>query len=108
MSKNQRRKGAQWERDIVIALKAHGFDATRTAPMQTDGLPYPDVTASPLWIEAKCGAQPPIIRGLAQAESNMPAEAGWIAVCVAKSDRRPPTVTMRWSDFLDLLREWAE
>jgi len=106
MGKMQRTKGATWERRIVNDLKEHHIGATRTAPLQTDGHPVPDVQATPLWIEAKVGKQPPIILGLQQALATCPATH--IACCVAKKDRQAPTITMLWDDFLELFQEWKE
>jgi len=106
MSAYQRNKGARWERQIVNDCKEHGIQATRTAPLQTDGQSLPDVTATPLWIEAKVGAQPPIVRGLKQSQETCPPTH--IPCCVAKKDTEQPTITMLWGDFLELLQEWRE
>ncbi len=108
MGASQRRKGANWERQVVNDLVAHGFEARRTAPLQTNGADVPDVMARPLWVECKVGARPPIVKGLEQARETMPPRAGWLPCCVAKQDRQRPTVTLLWDDFLDLLQEWRE
>ena len=106
MGRYQRTKGANWERQIVNDLRDYGFDAQRCAPLQTDGLPWPDVLADPLWIECKVGKRPPIIKGMDQAMEHCP--IGRIPTVVSKQDRQQPLVTLRWADFLDLLKEWRE
>lgn len=55
MSAMQRRKGADFEREVVNAAKALGLDARRTAPNQTqDGsTSFPDVMIAGLRVECK-------------------------------------------------------
>jgi hypothetical protein len=101
-----RRKGHNWERELVHLFAAvFGADKVRRGLQYRDGADCADVIAPQLWIEAKCGRLTNPRAALRQAMEACAGKGLWpVAIC--KDDRTTPTVTMTLDDFLDLAREW--
>ncbi len=112
MSASQRRKGAQWERDLakLFAEAMPGGDVKRgIGQSRGGGAEVPDVVCPAFHVEAKVGKLPNPRAALAQAERDVEsAESKLWPVAVVKDDRKAPFVTMRLDDFLDLVGEWWE
>lgn len=108
MSASQRRKGHDWERDVVHAFKTAmpSRDVVRMAPLQTNrSTEVPDVIAGKFWIECKVGARPNILSALDQVAKIAHVRRGAIPVAACKIDHRSPTVTLHMEDFLELVME---
>jgi len=100
VSKYQRRKGHDFERDVRRAFAALFPDAKRGLQSQADH-ECPDVSAGPFHIECKVGARPSPFRALEQAEEKCAPNRVPVAVC--KVDRDNPVITMRLHQFFTLL-----
>lgn len=94
MSAYQRRKGAQWEREVARALVAAGIAAKRGLGQARSATEVADVDVAGWWVEAKCHKQTSPLKALEQAEA---ATDGRRPVAICKSDRRTPTATFRHS-----------
>lgn len=101
-----RRKGANAEREIVQILRAHGFDAQRTAVLQAAvGSTDPDVRFSVegFFIEAKRQERVEIDKWCAQAElASKPTDTPCV---VWRRSRQPWRVALPLDDFLDLVKQ---
>src|SRR4051794_8209671 len=101
-----RRKGAQFERDLVhVFAEVFGPQNVRRGLQYRDGADAADVIAPALWIESKCGKRTNPRAALRQARAAS-AGKGLLCVAVCKDDREEPFIAMGLDDFLDLLREW--
>jgi len=99
MSKMQRDKGHNFERDIVNWLKDWGFEASRNLTQTRDS--GGDISL-PRWLfECKRYAKIAVYTWLRQAE--IAAKPEQIPVVVAKADRQEPIVIMRFDKFLELM-----
>jgi hypothetical protein len=103
MSASQRRKGHSWERELAIRLRAVFPDARRGYQYR-DGADAADVLVPCFHIEAKVGARPNLTAALRQAEGD--AKLGMWPVAICKQDREDPTVTMRLTDWEELVKQW--
>ena len=101
-----RRKGAQWERELVHRFAGvFGAENVRRGLQFRDGAECADVIAPSLWIEAKVGKLTNPRAALRQATEASEGKGLWpVAVC--KDDRDEPFIAMTLEDFLDLTREW--
>ena len=111
MSASQRRKGAQWERDLAARWRDAGIypNAQRGTGQARSGADVPDVDGTPWWVECKVGKRPNLLAALKQAEAAtlVAREHGRgkrPAVVVAKWDGQRPVVAMRLETFEALLR----
>lgn len=102
--RRSRRKGHDWEREVARRLREIFGPQVRRGLQYQDGAATPDVIVPCFHVECKVGARPPIIQALEQAERD--AKPGLWPVAVCKQDRKPPTVTMRFEDWLELLGAW--
>jgi Holliday junction resolvase len=99
MSKMQRDKGHNFERDVVNWLKDWGFEASRNLTQTRDS--GGDISL-PRWLfECKRYAKIAVYTWLRQAE--IAAKPEQIPVVVAKADRQEPIVIMRFDKFLELM-----
>lgn len=105
MSASQRRKGAAFERENVLAFREAlpGVDVKRGFQSRS-GEEVPDVDADPFWIECKVGKLPNPRAALKQAQGD--AKPGRIPVAVIKDDRCAPFVVLSRADFLELVQQW--
>lgn len=109
MGRAQRAKGCRGERATAQDIRETFPEIAETVRRgwQTRlGGDAPDVIVPDelgLWIENKCGKQPNIRQALVQAVTE--SKGRGIPIAVVRDDRKDPTVTLLWSDFLRILRE---
>jgi len=102
-----RRKGAQFERDMVLRFREAMPNATVRRGLQSrGGSEVADVEVPCFWPELKRHKLTNPRAALRQALDNCPSGRWPIAVC--KDDAEPAVVMMQLEDFLDLVREWWE
>jgi hypothetical protein len=100
-----RRKGAVWERELVLLFReAMPGGEVRRGLQSRSGQEVADVECPVFWVEAKRGKQPNIRGALRQAKEAAP--KGRIPLAVIRDDRATPTVTLELADFLELIQEW--
>jgi hypothetical protein len=100
-----RRKGADWERELVHRFRNAMPDAgVRRGLQARSGQEVPDVDCPVFWVEAKRGKCPNVRRALAEAEAD--AAEGRVPLAVVRDDRAEPFVALRLDDFLELVTEW--
>lgn len=103
--RNNRAKGAQFERDVAERLRAIFPGARRTIGQARTGAEAPDVDGTPYWIECGMGAHVTAEKKLAQAIADeMQQDTRRPPVAVTRKPRGDAMVTMRWEDFLELVR----
>ncbi len=99
-----RRKGHQWERDVVHLFAAIFGAGVRRGLQYRDGADAPDVVGVPgWWIECKKGRRPNPCAALRQAIAAA-AKSGLRPVAICREDNEEPTAMLRLDDFLELLR----
>ena len=100
-----RRKGHQWERDVVRLFAAVFGSVVRRGLQYRDGVDAPDVMGVPgWWIECKKGRRPNPLGALRQAiQAAGQSKLRPVAIC--REDGREPTATLLLADFILLLRE---
>lgn len=101
MSKSQRDKGHNWERDVVHILKDRGYDASRNLTQTRDS--GGDIIIGKWLFECKRYAKIAVYTWLEQAIKA--AGEKLTPVVIAKADRKEPIVIMRLNDFLDIIGE---
>lgn len=102
---HSRRKGAEWERELVHRFRGAMPDAEVKRGLQyRSGEEAPDVDVPCFFVEAKHHHRTNVRAALEQATTASPKGRWPIAVC--KDDRKPPLVAMDLDDFLELLAEW--
>ena len=102
---HSRRKGAEWERELVHRFREAMPDAEVKRGLQyRSGEEAPDVEVPCFFVEAKHHHRTNVRAALEQATVASPKGRWPIAVC--KDDRKSPLVAMDLEDFLDLLAEW--
>lgn len=95
MSKSQRDKGANAEREVANIIKQHGFTARRGQVFNHE----PDiVTDMPFHFEVKRQETTKLSDWFKQSEE---AAKGKIPVVVHRRSRQPWMITMRFEDWLD-------
>lgn len=107
MGASQRRKGANFERELAARWRARWptLGTKRGIGQMRSAAEVPDVDGLPgFWVEAKCGAMPNPRAALAQAQAACGERPLW-CVAVVKDDRRPPFVALTLEDFEDILGE---
>jgi hypothetical protein len=104
---SSRRKGAQFERDMVHRFREAMPEATVRRGLQSrGGDEVADVEVPCFWPELKRHKRTNPREALRQALDNCPPGRWPIAVC--KDDGEPAFVAMQLDDFFDLVREWWE
>ena len=109
MSKYQRDKGANYERELANLFKSHGFNARRGLRQWQDKHGEPDVVVEDLpglWIEAKKGKKTYPIAALNQAKEACSGSGIPVAIC--KDDYDKTTVTMEFDFFVTLLKSFLD
>lgn len=103
--RSSRRKGHDWEREVVIRFReVFGRDQVRRGLQARSGEEVPDVDVPCFWVECKREKQTNPKAALRQAAAE--ATKGRIPIAVCKDDRREPTVTLLFEDFLEIAGEW--
>lgn len=106
--RNNRAKGAAFERDVAEALRELYPTAKRSIGQARTGAEVPDVQGTPYWVETGFGETVTGRGKLAQAVRDWLAADGMAAfsmpVAVTRKHREDPIVTMRFSDWLSLVR----
>ena len=106
MSKSQRVKGRRWEQLVAADHRAIFGEGVRRGWQAREGADQCDVEGTPFHIEASHQVLVPLRAKLRQALADV--KPGRIPVVVAKDDRSVPLVLLRYSDWLDMVREWHE
>jgi Holliday junction resolvase len=103
MSKYQRRKGHDFEREVVHFFREVGLEARRGLQYQPNSR-APDVIAPPFAVECKASKRPSYRQAWETAA--LLAEEGTIPIAVLKEPRKEALVVISLEDFLDLVGEW--
>ncbi len=100
-----RRKGADFERDLVERFRKAmpGADVRRGFQFRSGG-EVPDVDCPVFWVEAKRGRKPNVRKALEQVQDAAP--PGRIPLAVIRDDRQEAFVSLSLQDFLELVAEW--
>ncbi len=102
---HSRRKGQQWERELVhLFREAMPGAEIRRGLQSRSGEEVPDVDCPVFWVEAKRGKKPNVRGALKQAIDAAP--KGRMPVAVIRDDRSEPFAVLNLADFLDLVGEW--
>lgn len=102
MGKNQRTKGANFERDVAKLIQSYGWQARRGQVFNHE----PDIiTDMPIHVEAKRQETTKIHEWFAQSKS---ACGDKIPTVVHKRSRDDILITLRFEDFMKLLRGDAD
>jgi hypothetical protein len=101
---SSRRKGHDFERELVHLFREAMPGADERRGLQCRGEEVADVDCPVFWPEAKRGSKPNVRAALAQAQEAAP--KGRIPIAVIRDDRAPAFVALLLDDFLDLVREW--
>lgn len=114
MGASQRRKGHNFERDVVHFFRSHlGLSATEvkrglSQPRGGTG-EEPDVILPDSlrwWVECKVGARPNLLAALDQARDGIKKAGSYkMPMVVAKRDREEPVVLLELEDFLKVVSE---
>ncbi len=103
-----RRKGHQWERDVVRLFAATFGTGVRRGLQYSGGADCPDAVGVPgWWIECKKGRRPNPVGALCQA-TEAARGSGLRPVAICREDGREPTATLRLADLIELLRPDGE
>jgi hypothetical protein len=104
MGSMEREKGASFERDVANEFKEVFPSARRGLGQARDAGEVADVAeVGPFWPECKHHKKTNARAALAQAVKASK-KSGRIPIAVCKDNFAEPTVTMRFSDFLALLK----
>jgi hypothetical protein len=108
MSGNRsRRKGAQFERELVKLFREAMPGATVHRGAQfRGGAEAADVVCPRFWVEAKRGKKPNVRAALRQAASD--ATEGRIPIAVIRDDREQAFAVLSLAHLLNLICEWWE
>jgi hypothetical protein len=105
----QRRKGAQWERELALYLRSQGLPAKRGIGQARSASEVPDVDLPGWWVEAKRHARTNPKAALAQACADSAEHGGGrvpVAVCRDNGTAlEDATVTMRLADWVQLVKD---
>lgn len=105
MGRASREKGKRGEREVVAELaRVFGAERVRRGYQYRDGSEAPDVWCPLLHVESKLGKRPNLLAALEQAEGD--ARPGVIPIAWCRQDGRAATVTLRASDFIEILDLW--
>lgn len=106
---NSRKKGATFERSVARMFREHGYEAHRTAQHKGNTGDAADVEGNyyGIHIEAKAYKRIAVYNWMAQAIRDANAEGkGNKPVVIMKENYGDPLVLMRFSDWIELYREW--
>lgn len=112
MGRSQRLKGHNYEREVANEFRTVYSHGSVRRGNQTHRADESDVLVNEgkfgprLWIECKKGKQPNIRSALRQATEDSVKgidRDDWMLIAVTKKDRDQSLVTLRLSDFLELL-----
>lgn len=99
---NSREKGKRYERHVASIFKNEGYDARRG--QQYNGLDGEDVVGVPgIHIECKAVERLNIYDAIAQAKRDA---NGKLPVVIHKKNNCKDLVTMEFTDWIELYREW--
>jgi len=106
MGKYSRDKGARFERAVAKGLRVvFGERTIRSSGQCFSGDTRADVDCPEIWVECKVGKRPNIKAALEQAEeARAGARSDKVPVAVCKWDREEPIASMRFEDFVNLLK----
>ena len=106
MGKQQRDKGARFEREVANILKpVFGPRTIRSSGQCFSGDTRADVDCPKLWVECKVGKRPNMKAALEQAEdAKKNNDSNKICVAVCKWDRDTPIASLRMADFIEILK----
>ena len=99
MGKMQRTKGAEFERAVVMTLRARGYDAKRNLDQTRDG--GGDINLPAYLIECKRRAKISVYEWLEQAQKA--AQEHQIPVVVARADHKDAIAILKWTDLLGMM-----
>lgn len=109
MSAMQRRKGAQWERELAAYLREHDIEAQRGIGQARRSSEVPDVDVDGWWIEAKRHARTNPKAALQQAIADSSANGEFrvpVAICRDNGQSlQETTVTMLLDDWIELVKD---
>ncbi len=100
-----RRKGADFERDLVEQFRKAmpGAEVKRGLQFR-GGQEVADVDCPVFWVEAKRGRKPNVRKALEQVQEAAP--SGRIPLAVIRDDRQEAFVSLPLQNFLELVTEW--
>jgi len=105
----QRRKGAEFERELARYLRAEGFEAQRGIGQARAASEVPDVDLAGFWLEAKRHKKTNPKAALGQAiEDAAENGEGRVPVAICRDNGQSladSTVTMRLADWIELVRD---
>lgn len=102
---NSRDKGARFEREIANALKEYGYDARRTAQYCGNTGDASDVVGLPgFHIECKHQEKMHLYDWMEQAVRDS-ATTVETPIVIHKQNRKDTLVTMRFEDFMDVIKK---
>jgi Holliday junction resolvase len=106
MGKYSRDKGARFERAIAKGLRVvFGERTIRSSGQCFSGDTRADVDCPKIWVECKVGKRPNIKAALEQAEeASAGAQSDKVPVAICKWDREEPIASMRFDDFVEILK----
>lgn len=102
----QKAKGSQYERDVARAFQTIFGPGVWRADQRDPGFCHPDVAGTPFWLECKVGKRVSVRAAMKQAEADWHQRGRWFyrfPAVVSKEDRGVDLVTLRLTDFLELL-----
>lgn len=100
---SSRRKGHDFERDLVRWFKSHGIDAERGYQYRGGGAEQADVILDglPWYVEAKRRAKSAVYKYIEKAQRDCDADGrGFTPVVFLKADRKPILAVMFAADWL--------
>jgi len=109
MTINSRTKGHSYERTVAkqFAEVMPGADIKRGLGQCRAGSDVPDVVTPWFWVECKRGKKTNIKAALRQAEAAC-GDRPLYCIAVTRDDRDDAMVTMRFDDFLEIVRDLWE
>jgi len=99
---NGRTKGHSFEREVACLLRKL-YPTARRGLQYQDGNVCADVVNTPFHVECKRGRRVQIQKAMQQAERDM--KKGDVPVVISKQDRDSILVTMRYEDWIELVRD---
>ena len=109
MAINSREKGASFERSVAKLFREYGYEAHRTAQHKGNTGDAADVEGNyyGIHIEAKAYKRIAVYSWIEQAIRDAKAEGkGNKPVVIMKQNYSEPLALMRFSDWIELYREW--
>ena len=105
--RSNRRRGHDFERRIARELRDIYGSSVRRVPQYQKDHESADVSCPVFHPECKTGINPNARKALEQAMTTCP-PGKWPIAVVKRRDKIAVLVTMRWDDFLDLIKEHWE